>query len=102
MTELEAKELLIGGINYGAYKETDHSLWPSDMNELFGRSHYPEDRPVFAPSVWGQGEEFEQHMVKLLKWAVELGTSKGDYAAAIEIMRASDGCLGRVIRKSGL
>ena len=52
MTITEAKELLIDGMNYAAYKETEHSLWLTDKDRLFGEPHYHDDRRVFSPSVW--------------------------------------------------
>ncbi len=44
MTVEEAKELLISGMNYAAYKETGHSLYDADKNQLFGGERYGEDR----------------------------------------------------------
>ena len=60
MTVDEAKELLIDRMNYMAYRETDHSLWDSDKNRLFGAEHYVSGRPVLQPSVWGDGEELSE------------------------------------------
>jgi len=53
MTENEAKELLIDGMNYAAYRETNHSLWDSDKNTLFGFEHYSSGRTVAFPHVEG-------------------------------------------------
>lgn len=53
MTENEAKELLIDGIDYAAYRETKHSLWDSDKNKLFGEDHYQSGRPVLQQSRYG-------------------------------------------------
>ena len=100
MTTVEAKELLIDGMNYIAYRETEHSLWPSDMNNLFGEEHYP-PRPVFSESVWGKSDEFENKMAELLRWAVQTGTTKGNHQQALAMLRDSDELLGRVIRKAG-
>ncbi len=36
MTSDEARQLVIDGINYAAYRETDSSLHDSDKNHLFG------------------------------------------------------------------
>jgi hypothetical protein len=36
MTPDEARELIVDGINYVAYKETESSLHDSDKNRLFG------------------------------------------------------------------
>ena len=38
MTPDEARHLIIEGINYAAYKETDSSLHDADKNRLFGFS----------------------------------------------------------------
>lgn len=65
MTDTQAKELLISGIDYAAYRETNHSLWDSDKNRLFGGEHYVSGRAVVQPSVWGEGDEFEENMSKL-------------------------------------
>lgn len=40
MTPDEARHLVIEGINYAAYHETDFSLYDSDKNRLFGSKHY--------------------------------------------------------------
>jgi hypothetical protein len=36
MTADEARRLIIEGINYAAYRETDSSLHDADKNRLFG------------------------------------------------------------------
>ena len=102
MTVDEAKELLIDGMNYAAYRETDHSLWDSDKNKLFGAEHYQSGRPVFAPSVWGDGETFEAKMTDLLRWAVQLGSTKGSYQEATKLLLAGDHYLNRIIRRAGV
>jgi hypothetical protein len=102
MTVTEAKELLIDGMNYAAYKETDHSLWATDKDRLFGEPHYHEDSPAFSPSVWGDGEEFETKMAQLLKWALQLGSAKGDYREAIRTLRGGDHYLNRIVERAGL
>ena len=40
MTAEEARQIVVEGINYAAYKETDSSLYDSDKNRLFGSDHY--------------------------------------------------------------
>jgi hypothetical protein len=40
MTLDEARHLIIEGINYAAYRETDSSLHDTDKNRLFGSEHY--------------------------------------------------------------
>jgi hypothetical protein len=49
MTSDEARELIINGINYAAYRETDSSLYDSDKNRLFGSEHYRSGRNVPGP-----------------------------------------------------
>jgi hypothetical protein len=39
MTQDEARERIIEGMNYAAYRETDSSLYDSDKNRLFGAEH---------------------------------------------------------------
>src|SRR5215472_14601637 len=36
MTREEARQMIVDGIDYAAYKETDSSLHDSDKNRLFG------------------------------------------------------------------
>ncbi len=102
MTETEAKELLIDLINYAAYRETPHSLWPSDMNTLFGDKHYPDDRPLESKSVWGDGEEFESKMAELLGWGVRFGSAKGDWRIAVRTLRGGQHYLNRIIQRASL
>ena len=101
MTDEEAKELLIDGMDYAAYKETDHSLWPSDKNKLFGEPHYTE-KPYDGPSTWGTSAEFERKMAELLKWAVQLGTAKGDYSLAIRHLLSGQHYINTIIGRAGL
>jgi hypothetical protein len=102
LTVDEAKELLIDGMNYAAYKETDHSLWDSDKNKLFGAEHYQSSRPAFAPSVWGDGEMFEKKMTDLLRLAVQFGSTNGSCQEAITLLLAGDHYLNRIIRRAGV
>jgi hypothetical protein len=44
MTPDEARHIIIEGINYAAYRETDSSLHDADKNRLFGFDHYKSDR----------------------------------------------------------
>jgi len=50
MTPEDARQAVVDGINYAAYKETDPSLYDSDKNCLFGSEHYRSDRVVVKPS----------------------------------------------------
>jgi hypothetical protein len=102
MTDTQAKELLISGIDFAAYRETNHSLWDSDKNRLFGAEHYVSGRPVLQPSVWGEGEEFEENMAKLLRWAVQLGSAEGSYTEAIRKLASGEHYLNRIVRRAGL
>src|SRR5262249_22917988 len=102
MTDTEAKELLISGMDYAAIRETDHSLWDSDKNKLFGEEHYVSGRPVFQSSVWGEGEQFEEKMAELLRWAVQLGTSKGSYDVAIRVLWSGNHYLNCIIKRARL
>ena len=88
-------------MNYAAYRETDHSLWDSDKNKLFGSEHYVSDRPVFQASVWGEGENFEQKMAELLRWAIQLGRSDKRYSEAIEVLRSGEHYLNKIIERAG-
>jgi len=47
MTLDEAREEVISGIDYAAYKETDSSLHDADKNRLFGSERYKSGRPVY-------------------------------------------------------
>jgi hypothetical protein len=51
----EARHILIEGINYAAYRETDSSLYDSDKNRLFGSAHYNSGRIETQSSPWEQG-----------------------------------------------
>ena len=103
MRDDEAKELLIDGMNYAAYRETDHSLYASDKNKLFGSEHYSDgDRPIVAPSPRGQGEVFEKKMEDLLRWALQLGTKKGNYREAIATLRKGDHYINGIIERAKL
>ena len=83
MTVDEAKEMLISGMDYAAYRETGTSLHDSDKNRLFGDDHYKSGRVVVSPSPWGDHKDFEGRMVELLRWAMRLGTAAGNYNEAL-------------------
>lgn len=68
MTADEARELVIEGINYAAYRETDSSLHDADKNRLWGSERYGSGRNVVKPSPWAEGD-FEEKMATLLRWA---------------------------------
>src|SRR3984885_5625032 len=99
MTPDEARQLVIDGINYAAYHETDFSLHDSDKNRLFGAEHYNSGRPVYEPSPWAEGE-FEQKMAMLLVWANVLNSSVPAFTVAQRVLESEDSVVGRVIRSA--
>jgi hypothetical protein len=99
MTRDEAAELVIEGMNYAAYKETDSSLYDSDKNRLFGSDHYKSGRIVVRPSPWAEGK-FEEKMVTLLVLANRLNSSSPEFAEAQKHLASEESVLGRVIRRA--
>jgi hypothetical protein len=99
ITEDEARHLVIEGINYAAYHETDFSLYDSDRNRLFGSGHYDSGRPVHEPSPWAEGD-FEAKMAMLLVWANVLNASVPRFTKAQKLLENEDSALGRIIRSS--
>ena len=99
MTRDEAAGLVIEGMNYAAYKETDSSLYDSDKNRLFGSDHYKSDRIVVRPSPWAEGK-FEEKMATLLILANSINSSSPEFANAQKLLASEESVLGRVIRKA--
>src|SRR5215468_1834813 len=99
MTPEEAREMIVEGIKYAAYRETDASLYDSDKNRLFGSKHYNSGRRVVKPSLWSEGN-FEEKMAMLLRWANTLNASVPTFAQAQALLEAEDSIMGRVIRLS--
>jgi hypothetical protein len=99
MTSDEARHLVIDGIDYAAYRETDYSLYDSDKNRLFGSEHYKSGRPVYEPSPWAEGD-FEEKMAVLLVWANVLNRSVPLFTEAQELLEGEDSVVGRVIRRA--
>jgi len=99
MTTDEARRLIIEGINYAAYHETDFSLHDSDKNRLFGSPQYDSGRPVYEPSPWAEGD-FEEKMAMLLVWANVLNRSVPAFTAAQKLLEGEDSVVGRVIRRA--
>jgi len=97
MTLDEAREEVISGIDYAAYRETDSSLHDSDKNRLFGSEHYSSGRPVYQPSPWADGD-FEDKMATLLRTANWLNRTVPAFTEAQELLRHEESVLGRVIR----
>lgn len=60
MTLDEAREEIISGIDYAAYRETDSSLHDAEKNRLFGSEHYKSGRPVYKTSPWAEGLPYRQ------------------------------------------
>ena len=99
MTADEARELIIDGINYAAYRETDSSLYDSDKNRLFGSDHYKSDRSITQPSPWTEGD-FENKMAMLLRWANTLNRSVPAFQDAQNLLEGEDSVIGHVIRRA--
>lgn len=98
MTRDEAAELVIEGMNYAAYKETDSSLHDSDKNRLFGFDHYESGRDVVKPSPWSEGD-FEEKMTIVLRWANVLNRSNPAFADAQRLLQDEDSVMGGIIRR---
>src|ERR1700733_5960841 len=99
MTPNEARHLIIEGINYAAYHETDFSLHDSDRNRIFGSEHYDSGRPVYEPSPWAEGN-FEEKMAMLLVWANVLNRGVPAFIAAQKLLEGEDSVVGRIIRSA--
>ena len=99
MTPDDARQLVIEGINYAAYHETDFSLHDSDKNRLFGSEHYTSGRPVYEPSHCAEGD-FEEKMAMLLVWANVLNRSVPAFTEAQRLLEGEDSAVGRVIRSA--
>src|SRR5271155_4210013 len=97
----EARQLVIDGINYAAYHESDFSLHDSDKNRLFGSEHYKSDRPVYDPSPWAEGD-FEEKMATLLVRANVLNSSLPAFADAQQLLEDEDSIIGRLIQRARL
>jgi Putative prokaryotic signal transducing protein len=99
MTSDEARQMVIDGMDYAAYRETDSSLHDSDKNSLFGSEHYKSDRPVYNPSPWAEGD-FEEKMTTLLGLANVFNRSLPAFADAQRLLEDEDSIIGRVIRRA--
>ena len=99
MTLDEARELVIDGINYAAYRETEHSLHDSDKNVLFGSNHYNSGRPVYEPSPWADGN-VEEKMATLLVWVRRLNASQPAFEEALSLLENEESLLARIIRNA--
>ncbi len=101
MTLEEARRVIVDGINYAAYKETDSALHDSDKNRLFGSEHYRSGRDVVKPSPWAEGD-FEEKMAMLLRWANALNRSDPAFAQAQNLLESEESLIGRVCTKARL
>ena len=101
MTLEEARLLIVEGINYAAYKETDSSLYDSDKNRLLGFEHYKSGRHIVKASPWAEGD-FEEKMAVLLRWAYTLNRSDPAFAQALNLLEGEDSLIGRVIQRCKL
>jgi len=99
MTLDEARHLIIEGINYAAYKETDSSLHDADKNRLFGSEHYQSGRLIVKPSPWAEGD-FEEKMSALLCFANVLNRSLPAFKEAQTLLEGENSVIGQVIRHS--
>jgi hypothetical protein len=99
MTPAEAREEIISGIDYAAYRETDSSLFDADKNRLFGSNHYNSGRPIVKPSPWAEGD-FEGKMATLLVWANFLNRSVPNFKQAQQLLENEESLIGRVIRRA--
>ena len=99
MTLDEARQTVIDGMDYAAYRETDSSLHDSDKNRLFGSEHYKSDRPVYNPSPWAEGD-FEEKMTTLLVSANVLNRSLPAFADAQRLLENEDSIIGRLIQRA--
>ncbi len=97
MTADEARELVIEGINYAAYRETDSSLHDADKNRLWGSERYRSGRNVVKPSPWAEGD-FEEKMATLLRWANSLNRSVPEFTEAQKTLQDEDSIIGRLVR----
>ena len=99
MTPDEARSLIIEGINYTAYRETDSSLYDSDKNRLFGSERYKSGRIIVSPSPWADGD-FEEKMATLLRWGTVLNRSVPAFEEALTLLEHEESLIGRIIRRS--
>jgi hypothetical protein len=99
MTPDEARDMIIEGMNYAAYKETDSSLHDADKNRLFGSEHYKSGRLIVRPSPWAEGD-FEEKMSALLSLANVLNRSVPAFKEAQTLLEGENSVIGQIIRRS--
>ena len=99
MTLHEAREQVISGMDYAAYRETNSSLHDADKNRLFGSDHYKSGRPIYKPSPWAE-EDFVETMATLLRMANALNRSVPAFREAQRLLENEESALGRVVRRA--
>jgi hypothetical protein len=99
MTPDEARDMIIEGMNYAAYKETDRSLHDADKNRVFGSEHYKSRRLIVRPSPWAEGD-FEEKMSTFLGLANVLNRSVPAFKEAQTLLEGEDSLIGQIIRRS--
>jgi len=99
MTPDEARELIVEGIDYAAYRETESSLHDSDKNRLFGSEHYKSGRGIVRSSRRAEGD-FEEKMALLLRWASGLNRSVPAFEEAQRLLQNENSLIGSIIRRA--
>ncbi len=94
-----ARELIVEGINYAGYRETESSRYDSDKNRLFGSEHYKSDRVTVRSSPWAEGN-FAEKMAMLLRWAGELNRSVPAFQEAQRLLENENSLIGSTIRRA--
>ena len=98
MTRDEARDLIVQGLNYAAYHETDSSLHDTDKNRLWESERYNSGRHVASPSPWAEGD-FEEKMTMLLRWANILNRNSSEFQEAQDLLAEEETVIGRIIRR---
>ncbi len=98
MTSDQARDVIIEGLNYAAYRETDSSLHDADKNRLWGSEHYNSARHLANPSPWAEGD-FEEKMTVLLRWANILNRNVSEFQEAQDLLSREETLIGRLIRR---
>jgi len=85
MSPDKAWQIVVEGIHYAAYRETDYSLYDSDKDRLLGSELYNSGRPVSEPNPWA-GSDFEEKMAMLLVWANLLNRAVQEFTEARDFL----------------
>ena len=101
MTLDEAREEIISGIDYAAYRETDSPLHDADKKRLFGSEHYKSGRPVYKPSPWAEGDFEKKTDTVCLRMANAMNRSVPQaFREAQRLLENDESVLGRVVRRA--